>query len=95
MGRVEIDESHIMRTNGQAVWLFGIICLRSGDVRLKVVGNDRSREALLPIIEMYVDAGFVDGEYNYRVRVYSDGWGAYSKEHLEAMGYLHRKIIHA
>ncbi len=49
-------------------------------MRLFLVGNDRSGENLLLLIQKHVYTfPFID-EYNnsYRTRVYSDGWGAYS-----------------
>jgi len=52
--RVEVDETHLLHSDGQPVWLFGMYDRGTQDVRLIVVGNDRSSNTLLPLIRSHV-----------------------------------------
>ena len=93
---MEIDESHILRSSGTAIWVFGLYDRGTKEVRLCVVGNDRSRNNLLPIIQRHVFTNeHMDSDDNdYRTRIYSDGWGAYTTNEIEEMGFLHRRVVH-
>ncbi len=71
------------------------------ETRLIVVGQQRTRDILLPIIDQYVDS-FVEEGVDYedfraldmRTRIYSDGWAAYGTREIEKMGFKHQRVIH-
>lgn len=52
--RIEIDESKILGNENRIYWMFGMICRASKKCRIYCVLNNRTRDALLPILKANV-----------------------------------------
>lgn len=68
------------------IWAVGIIDRVTGEIRIRVVGNDRSANTLIP----YIVANVQTNE-ELRTIIFTDGWRAYGA--LEERGYDHRVVI--
>jgi len=70
------------------IWGLGIYDRATEDAQIYIVGNDRSAEKLIPIIQEHVFT-----TENRRTRVYTDLWRSYNR--LQELNYEHIRVNHS
>lgn len=70
------------------VWGLGIYDRATDDAQIYIVGNNRSADRLLPIIQAHV---YTNEERP--TQVYTDLWAAYNR--LAELGYYHIRVNHS
>ena len=104
---VEIDESKIISSNNEIYWMFSIVELQTKVARIRCVLINRTKQKLLPIIQIYIHCNVQEEDMDLDheelsneqisifTRVFSDCFRLYQVEDFKIMGLILKRVNHS